>query len=316
VVANLIAEPPRPTVILGAPGIGKTNLALAALHDTAVSSPTGERRYFVRCEGASSAQAVVTELARVMGLPLLAGDLLAGCLAELAATPALVCLDNAETPWEADTLSCERLFEHLAAAGALLASLRGAERPGGPAWAPPVRLLPLDGGDARALFLAASGGRFDEPGLGELLEEMGRVPLAVELLARAAEGEASLDHVASRWRAERVGLLARGGGNHPLLSVAVSVEVSWGSRLMTEPARRLLALLGRLPERDRTRRPRDVAAGHGQTRRGRAAEPSIGLRRGRPPAHVPAAPLPRRDRASAHRPGLAGRDRALLPSRI
>src|SRR5205085_1749371 len=74
------------------------------------------------------------------------------------------------------------------------------------------------------------------------------VPLAVELLAYAAEGEASLDDLARRWRAERVRLLEKGTADHRLLSVAVSLEASWSGRLMTDPARRLLTLLGRLPD--------------------------------------------------------------------
>jgi tetratricopeptide (TPR) repeat protein/transcriptional regulator with XRE-family HTH domain len=248
VVANLVAEPPRPTVILGAPGIGKTNLALAALHDAAVAERYGGRRQFVRCEGATSASAAVIELARALGLPLVGADPLASCLTELATAPGVVCLDNAETPWEADTLHCEALFEHLANVAVLLVSLRGAERPGGAAWARPLRLAPLDAGSAMALFLAAAGDRFDQPGLERLLQEMGGVPLAVELLAHAAEGEVGLDGLAERWRSERVGLLERGAGDHRLVSVAVSVEVSWSGPLMTEPARRVLSLLGRLPD--------------------------------------------------------------------
>ena len=42
----------------------------AALHDTAVAERYGARRHFVRCEGAPSAAAVLTELARVLGLSL------------------------------------------------------------------------------------------------------------------------------------------------------------------------------------------------------------------------------------------------------
>jgi tetratricopeptide (TPR) repeat protein len=248
VVGNLVAEHPRPTLILGAPGIGKTNLTLAALHDSAVAARYGERRYFIRCEGASTPAAVISELARVMTVPLVGGDLLTVCLAELSSAPSVVCLDNAETPWEAAALPCEELFEQLAAASSLLVSLRGAERTGGPAWAKPIRLDPLGIADARTLFLSIASDRFVRSDLSQLLEEMGGIPLAIELLASAAEGEASLDDLGGRWREERVSLLERGSGDHRLLSVAVSVEVSWHGRLMTEPARRLLALLGRLTD--------------------------------------------------------------------
>lgn len=36
----------------------------------------------------------------------------------------MVCLDNAETPWEADTLRAEQLFEQVASVSTLLLSAR------------------------------------------------------------------------------------------------------------------------------------------------------------------------------------------------
>jgi hypothetical protein len=134
-----------------------------------------------------------------------------------------VCRDNAETPWEADTLAAEELFAQLAQIGGLLVSLRGAERPGGPAWARPLRLEPLEEADARTLFRSVAGGGFDAPGLDDLLRDMGGVPLAIELLAHAAEGEPDLASLSRRWRAKRVKLLERGTADKRQLSVSVSV---------------------------------------------------------------------------------------------
>ena len=74
------------------------------------------------------------------------------------------------------------------------------------------------------------------------------VPLAVELMAYAAQGQPDLGEVAQRWRAERTGMLARMGGARRELSVAVSVEASVTAPLMTAPALRLLSLLGVLPD--------------------------------------------------------------------
>ena len=61
---------------------------------------------------------------------------LRSALAGLAGAPAVVALDNAETPWEADTLATEDLLARVAQTPgvALVASLRGAERPSGPSW--------------------------------------------------------------------------------------------------------------------------------------------------------------------------------------
>jgi tetratricopeptide (TPR) repeat protein len=74
------------------------------------------------------------------------------------------------------------------------------------------------------------------------------VPLAVELMAYAAQGQPDLAEVAQRWAAERTGMLARMGGARRELSVAVSVEASVTAPLMTAAALRLLTLLGVLPD--------------------------------------------------------------------
>ena len=50
-VAAWLATPPEPVAVLGAPGIGKSTICLAALHDSKVAERFAERRWFVRCDG-------------------------------------------------------------------------------------------------------------------------------------------------------------------------------------------------------------------------------------------------------------------------
>lgn len=249
-VAKLNAGPPVPTLVLGAPGIGKTNLVVAILHHRQVAEAFGPRRWFVRCEAATSAYAVLVELARVLDLPLVGADPSGAVMAALGDAPGVLALDNAETPWEADTLATEELFAQMAGVPgvALVASLRGVERPGGPAWGSTVVLSPLPEPEARGLFLSIAGKHFDTAGLDAVLAEMGGVPLAIELLAHVAEGEPDAASLGARWRAERVQLLEKGRADHRLLSVGVSVEASWGGPLMTVGAQRLLSMLGALPD--------------------------------------------------------------------
>src|SRR5215471_340538 len=121
------------------------HLTVAALHQPTVAARYGIRLVFVRCEGSASAVATVAELAAVLGIALAAGDVRAACLRYLAEAPAVVCLDNAETAWEADTLRTEHLFAQLVHVAGLVVSLRGTERPGGLGWAPLLRPEPLLG---------------------------------------------------------------------------------------------------------------------------------------------------------------------------
>ncbi len=247
-----LARPPQPVAVLGAPGIGKSAICLAALHDEGIWERFGDRRWFIRCDGAASSDALLPALAAGLGLIGEApGSLLARVSAVLGAHPGVVVLDNFETPWAADPIAAEELLRAIGAIGrtALAVSVRGTARPIGLRWHDFAMLSPLPAGDARRLFLSVAGPPFEaDPLLDDLLAGLDGVPLAIELLGYAAQGQSSLNQVASRWRAERTGMLTRMGGGRRELSVAVSVEISIAGPLMTGPAQRLLALLGALPD--------------------------------------------------------------------
>ena len=252
-VAAWLATPPEPVAVLGTPGIGKSTICLAALHDARVAGRFGDRRWFIRCDGATSAEALLSGLAAELEV---SGDGSPGSLrdrvcAVLGAGLAVVVLDNFETPWTADPLPVEELLRTIAAipqVGMAITS-RGTGRPAGLRWRDFAMVSPLPLADARRLFLAVAGtGLAGDPRLDELLAGLDGVPLAVELMAYAAQGQPDLAEVAQLWRAERIGMLQRMGGARRELSVAVSVEASITAPLMTPSARRLLSLLGVLPD--------------------------------------------------------------------
>ncbi len=246
-----LASPPQPVAVLGAPGIGKSAVCLAALHDGRVAERFGERRWFVRCDGAASAGALRSGLAAELGVTAegLAGTQGRVCAA-LGERPGMVVLDNFETPWTADPLPVEELLRTIAAipqVGVAITS-RGTARPAGLRWADFAMVSPLPLAEARRLFLAVAGPAFAaDPRLDELLAQLDGVPLAVQLMGYAAQGQ-PLGEVAERWQTERTEMLARLGGASRELSVAVSMEASITAPLMTAPGRRLLSLLGVLPD--------------------------------------------------------------------
>jgi hypothetical protein len=248
-VTTLLADPPPPTPVLGPAGVGKSTVCLAALHEPRVAERYRERRWFVRCNAAESGEAVLAEVAATLGLPV-GPDLAGQALAHLAQAPAVVVLDNAETPWWADAADAETTFATLAAIPglALVASLRGRQRPFGLAWRDPIDVAPLATPEARKVFLAVAGKSFeDDPHLDALVGAQDGLPLTTTLLAYQAEGEPTLEGLWNQWANRRLALLERGVGGTEV-SVQASFDLSINSERMTEEARRLLSLLGVLPD--------------------------------------------------------------------
>ena len=238
--------------MLGPAGIGKSTVCLQALHDPRVVERFGARRHFVRLDGARTAKDMLAGTAAVLGI---AADQvnLGSVIGQLAKSPAALALDNLETPWEAEPLEVEPLLAQLAAVPglSLAVTVRGRNRPAGPAWREAIVVEPLGRQDAKRVFLAIVDNKHAaDPHLGDLLAALDGVPLAIELLAWAAEAEPDLGGIWRRWQTEpdRSGMLKRAKGDHRLLSLAVSLELSIDGPRMTDPARRLLSLLGLLPD--------------------------------------------------------------------
>lgn len=245
----LLGAPPPRALLQGPAGIGKTTLALAVLHRPEVAERFGARRFFVRLEAARDADAITGAIASSMGrLP--QGDPLADACAALGRERSVVVLDNLETPWEQEREGTEKLLGKLAAVPglSLIATLRGAKRPEGLAWSETMALRPLDAANAVELFTALASEHRYHAALASLLTPLGGVPLAIKLFGRAAEGN-DLDNLAEEWNQRRTALLVEEGA-HPdrLTSWAVSVDLSFQSKRMTDDARRLAGLLAMLPD--------------------------------------------------------------------
>jgi tetratricopeptide (TPR) repeat protein len=225
---------------------------MAALHDAQVVARFGQRRWFVRCDGVEDADSLLAAVAAELDVTMEgSGSLTAAVCAVLEASPAVLALDNLETPWTGDPLGTEELLCRLAAGPgtALVATLRGTARPGRLAWGESVSVPPLPLSQARQVFLNIAGTTFaTDSNLDGLLRALDGVALAVELLAHAAQGQPDLADLARRWQHERTALLQRHGGGRRELSVPVSVELSLGGRPMTPEALRLLTVLSRLPD--------------------------------------------------------------------
>lgn len=257
-ISQVVALESSPRVaILGGPGIGKTTLATAVLHDPSVEARFGANRFFVDCSGSPGGSPdCFSVICNAFGIvpteQKVAEKQLKGML-QTGAT--LLVLDNFETMWEeeASRPSCETVLQLLADVEqlALIVTLRGSERPQGIAWTrpfpPPLRAL--DEEASRQVFVssAAEVGE-NNPNLHRLLGLMEGVPLALVLIGHLAQYE-SLDTLVTRWEDLKTTMVVRSPGDDRLTSLDYSIRLSLLSPRMTrEPsAIELLRLLALLP---------------------------------------------------------------------
>jgi tetratricopeptide (TPR) repeat protein len=247
VTAAIVAVPSQPMMVLGGPGIGKTTLSLAVLHRPEVVKRFGARRLFARLDSATSGAAALGVLAGAAGL-LPGADLRAALCMWLAEAPALVVLDNIETPHDADREGTEALIGMLAEVPdvAVLASRRGTLRPAGAAWKS-LQLKPLSPPlDVELFCTLAPEHAAQRAVVAMLVAPLGGVPLAIALLAHAAQGN-DLANLRAEQRTRRTAALAQGGTDKHA-SWAACVDVSFRSSRMTDDAARLTRVLARLPE--------------------------------------------------------------------
>jgi tetratricopeptide (TPR) repeat protein len=250
VVRAVLASPPVPVPVLGGPGMGKSTVTLAALHDAGVVQRYGQRRFFVRCESAQSRHELVVAIAGALGVQP-TSDIEPLVLTLLDGEPTLLVLDNLETPWEADTLGVEDFLCLLSACRnvALVVSIRGEERPSGVAWHDGIRLFPLQPSAARDAFISIAGKRFEnDPLLNKICGAVEGIPLAITLLAHAAEAEPNLEGIWQRWDKKRTAMLRRAGGMHRLTNLEASYELSIHGLRMTQTSFRLLSVAALLPD--------------------------------------------------------------------
>jgi len=246
VVATLLADKPEPLPILGGPGMGKTTIALTALHDKRVADRFGMRRWFIRCDDVKTRQDLASAIAQAIGVRI-SSNVEAEVLVALAERPSALLIDNAETPLDAGKDDVVELLAKLASIEslALIVTIRGQTRPPNIRWRETMKAERLDAAYARDVFVKVAGKpQFAaDPHLDRLLAALDGMALAITLMARYSEVYETLEPVWSSWQARHTAMLKEGSGRLANLnaSYALSIEV------LSVQARRLLSVLAMLP---------------------------------------------------------------------
>ncbi|KZO96334.1 hypothetical protein CALVIDRAFT_459223, partial [Calocera viscosa TUFC12733] len=253
IVPILSDEEPGRVAILGAGGIGKTTVALAVLDDERVKAKFQDNRVFVNCDGVDTAGAILAEISSA-----LQGHA-TGTQKELLATldrlqgSKLLVLDNLESAWlTSEKRAVEGILGQLTSVSdlSLIITMRGAQRPVTITWSQPLlpQLQPLLVSDSKLMYLSISGGKDDES-LDRLLEMLGGLPLAIELMANVGQNFSPSEMLAF-YNKEKTSLLKLRREATRLESLEVSIEVSLKSPPIVDnpEALEMLGVLALLPK--------------------------------------------------------------------
>ena len=243
----------RPCIITGAPGMGKSEIAVAAAYDPQIIPRFGKRRVFVSLEHRSDSLDLFILLASELGLTTepTHNSTLDAIRRACGLAPAFAILDNAEGLIEANEAETSGLLGLMRdTPGLSFVVTSRVSLPGLAGWEKIDDLSPLSLDDARSLFCdIATSIQPDDPDLRPLLKELDGHPLSLTIVAGRVDGEPRLKPMLKRWKDERVPLLRQPGCvEDRRTSVRASLHLSLTSRHMEPMANRLLAVLGFLTD--------------------------------------------------------------------
>lgn len=243
----------RPCLITGGPGMGKTTVAVAASYDPRLIKKFGERRVFVNLENRTDPLDALILLAAELGLtpePTQSATL-ASIRYSCEQESAFAILDNVEGLIEADELETRRILGLLRDTAGL--SFVVTSREGLPflsGWTKIDDLSPLALDESRDLFCKiATSVRKDDPDLEPLLIALDGHALSLTIMASRVDSDLTLGPMLRRWENEKAQLLRQPSVQEAKSnSVIASLRISLTSRHITPVAKRLITILGILPD--------------------------------------------------------------------
>ncbi|KAJ7433267.1 hypothetical protein FB451DRAFT_1380412 [Mycena latifolia] len=249
-IATLLAHEDSPRVcITGAGGMGKTSVALAVMESAIVNEVfQKEYQFWVPCVEATSPNSLLRILYTQLRVTAESYDSVDTLISELDASKQrrVLLLDNLETPCfsgsDANREEVRGIIYQLASLShvALLVTMTSDFPPYKDTVWQNKSLLPLDPAAARDAFKSVCQGPVDEK-LDELLEAIGRVPLAITLMAaNATDSQASPEDLLGEWENAGTDMISK-------MDRTISLSVNREIMKSNTTAFTLLAIFSLLP---------------------------------------------------------------------
>ncbi|KAJ7583758.1 hypothetical protein C8J56DRAFT_790276 [Mycena floridula] len=217
--------------LLGAGGQRKTALVLEVMAQLAIKECySGKNNVWISCEEATSAELLLNAIYTSLDITQDSHNTIQDILTALgqSSNPIILFLDNFETPWNAagQRGAVSRILRDIAQFShvALFITMRATVAPCEEITWVEKRIQALDPEASLQLFTAIYDKAQGESKLGELLEMLGHMALAVKLMARHGKNTGlTVKQLISSYKVTGTAMLGRSKGSDPQNSVSVSI---------------------------------------------------------------------------------------------